>query len=770
MRSGDRGFEKLLLAALAAGMVARPAPAQAAGPAAAAELETYVTASGDCCFSLALRATSPPPAVEPHDFVILFDTSASQTGVYRAKALEALEAFLAGCHPQDRMQLLAVDLNAVALTKNWTRASDGELQAALEALREWVPLGATDMQRALGAAESCWQTPPNGRARAIVYLGDGMSTARLIGAQAMQELVDRLVERRIPVSSFAVGPQCDEQLLGALACQTGGVLQSDDERLAGQREGRNLADAAHGAVAWPKSWELADAFAEVYPRRFPPLRFDRETIVLGKLAQERSPATEPLPIRMRAEVAGSAVEMRWRATPTAPNQDQAYLARLVATAERDGGLSLPLAGRASLEALRRSSQAQLEELDRLGRQSLALAGAVERVREDAAPEDREGAADGALLDQVEKERRVYVEFLRSEVRNAVAQSRRELSADPERARDALKLVIEQISSAPELDAELRAQLRDQVEAVLQTADRQAFAAAEQRLQRQQAEAETEARERINRELFFQEQKIDQLMARFNALLDEERYRDAEAVAAIAQDLNGEASELRLAELTARMAGYTADMNAVRDARHKGVVDSLYQIELSHIPTPDEPPILYPDPETWQLLTERRKKYKAVDLTDNSPAEAKIIAALDDKTELDFAEQPLADVVEYLKERHGIEIQLDVKALTDAGLGSDTPITRNLKGISLRSALRLMLSELDLTYVIRDEVLSITSKTEAENLLSTRVYPVADLVVPIPAPRAGGFGGGSGGGLLGGGGLGGGGLGGGGFGAGGGGGF
>ena len=66
------------------------------------------------------------------------------------------------------------------------------------------------------------------------------------------------------------------------------------------------------------------------------------------------------------------------------------------------------------------------------------------------------------------------------------------------------------------------------------------------------------------------------------------------------------------------------------------------------------------------------------------------------------------MIDYLKDLHSIEIQIDEKALADMGIGSDTPITRNLKGITLRSALRLMLKELDLTYVIRDEVLSITT--------------------------------------------------------------
>ena len=59
------------------------------------------------------------------------------------------------------------------------------------------------------------------------------------------------------------------------------------------------------------------------------------------------------------------------------------------------------------------------------------------------------------------------------------------------------------------------------------------------------------------------------------------------------------------------------------------------------------------------------------------------------------------------------------------------MTVDLKGISLRSALRLMLKELSLTYLIKDEVLLITTPEEADNQLSTKVYPVADLVLPIP---------------------------------------
>jgi hypothetical protein len=219
--------------------------------------------------------------------------------------------------------------------------------------------------------------------------------------------------------------------------------------------------------------------------------------------------------------------------------------------------------------------------------------------------------------------------------------------------------------------------------------------------------------------------------------------------------------------------------AVREARHKASLDAWFQTEKSHVPFPDEPPITYPDPEVWEGLTLRRKKYAAIDLAKQGGAEEKILNSLQDNTSLEFIETPLADVIDYLKDLHGIEIQIDTKSLEDVGIGSDTPITRNLKGITLRSALRLMLKELDLTYVVRDEVLLITTPEEAQSQLITKVYPVADLVLPInsgaganPFQMGGGMGGGGGfgGGLRGGGGGGGGfGGGGGGFGGGGGGG-
>ena len=47
--------------------------------------------------------------------------------------------------------------------------------------------------------------------------------------------------------------------------------------------------------------------------------------------------------------------------------------------------------------------------------------------------------------------------------------------------------------------------------------------------------------------------------------------------------------------------------------------------------------------------------------------------------------PVSDVVTYLKDYHHIEIQLDRKAREAASIGEETPVTRQLDGITLRSA-------------------------------------------------------------------------------------
>jgi cell division septum initiation protein DivIVA len=115
---------------------------------------------------------------------------------------------------------------------------------------------------------------------------------------------------------------------------------------------------------------------------------------------------------------------------------------------------------------------------------------------------------------------------------------------------------------------------------------------------------------------------------------------------------------------------------------------------------------------------------------NSPDqrhEDEIRRVLAEPTQIEIVDMPLRDVMRHLSDLHKIQILSDVKALEDVGASSDTQITFHVKNISLESALDLMLKDHDLTWIIQNGVLQITSNDRASEQLATRLYPVKDLV-------------------------------------------
>jgi hypothetical protein len=247
-----------------------------------ADLATFQRDDGQTYFALSL---TPPADVvqahEPHDVVILFDTSASQVGAYRDTALAAVEACIAKLGPQDRVQLIAVDLDARPITKEFLPANSAELRTALNSLRQEPPLGSTDMEQALKSAVSRFdKTRPNGRT--LLYVGDGQSAANLLGTDAFRQLVGALTAARVSVSSFAIGPQCDGRLLAALANQTGGNLYiaeplvqadeaakvsnqraSEENSRRGAEVGAKMAAWTQATVLWPTNMQWPNQFGEI---------------------------------------------------------------------------------------------------------------------------------------------------------------------------------------------------------------------------------------------------------------------------------------------------------------------------------------------------------------------------------------------------------------------------------------------------------------------------------------------------------------------------
>jgi hypothetical protein len=120
---------------------------------------------------------------------------------------------------------------------------------------------------------------------------------------------------------------------------------------------------------------------------------------------------------------------------------------------------------------------------------------------------------------------------------------------------------------------------------------------------------------------------------------------------------------------------------------------------------------------------------------NSPTVAKIEKALTSPLHsqgLTFADTPLKAVMNQIQDEYGFPIEIDTAALDEMGIGSDEPVTIKLSGISLRSALQLALRHRQLTYVVLDEVLMITTPEAAEHHLQVCVYDVREIVGPAKA--------------------------------------
>jgi general secretion pathway protein D len=106
--------------------------------------------------------------------------------------------------------------------------------------------------------------------------------------------------------------------------------------------------------------------------------------------------------------------------------------------------------------------------------------------------------------------------------------------------------------------------------------------------------------------------------------------------------------------------------------------------------------------------------------------------LNRRMDLKYNEVPLTDIVAQLTEQTGVTFYLSAKKLDEAGVAPDAPLSGNFRNIRLSTGLELILSSVELTYTVRDDVIVITTPEDAESRLEIRVYDCRDLLA-MPAP-------------------------------------
>lgn len=117
----------------------------------------------------------------------------------------------------------------------------------------------------------------------------------------------------------------------------------------------------------------------------------------------------------------------------------------------------------------------------------------------------------------------------------------------------------------------------------------------------------------------------------------------------------------------------------------------------------------------------------VSVNERSDAEKRIELALGKEVSLDITDGTLRDAIRNLHETTGVNIVIDVTGIEEEGVTSQAEVTIQISGVTMRSALKVLLSPLRLDYVIEDEVLKVTSRELAKGQHVVVAYHVSDLV-------------------------------------------
>ncbi len=118
-------------------------------------------------------------------------------------------------------------------------------------------------------------------------------------------------------------------------------------------------------------------------------------------------------------------------------------------------------------------------------------------------------------------------------------------------------------------------------------------------------------------------------------------------------------------------------------------------------------------------------------------------------EFNFKETPLNMVIEFFRELSGANFHVNWRALEAGGIAKETPVTLNVRGISIARALDLVLDQLNagrdkygsVYWVIDEGIVHISTGDLLDRHTKVRIYDIGDIlfVVPNYKPEDTGFG-------------------------------
>ncbi len=340
------------------------------------------------------------------------------------------------------------------------------------------------------------------------------------------------------------------------------------------------------------------------------------------------------------------------------------------------------------------------------------------------------AAKPSLMDSAAQGDRVLAQQISAEVGKRQSEAQRLLEKDPDRAKTILQ-DAQQLVKDSQLSSEYRRDLLSRLEITINKTDKYiADHRAEIELDRAN-EAVLDAVEHDRDVKAKVEQKKAELVEQFNQLRDEQRYAEMEIVARRLIELAPDDPVAKQVWDMAKFIRREYINRQVADDKESANWLAWNQVEQSSFSNVSDGHEVDVDKKYWGEFVNKRVGSRERSER-RTQRELEIERRLKTPVMLKYQDTPLSQVMDGLSALTGINIHLDPRGLSQEGVNSDTQITVNLnKEVSLKSALNLILEPLHLSYVIKDEVLKITSEQLRDGEIYAKIYNVADLVIPIP---------------------------------------
>jgi len=176
--------------------------------------------------------------------------------------------------------------------------------------------------------------------------------------------------------------------------------------------------------------------------------------------------------------------------------------------------------------------------------------------------------------------------------------------------------------------------------------------------------------------------------------------------------------------TTGMIGAARDQDKVQRDKRNGNRSAMNDVETANGNIPKDGVLSYP-PDFKQKM-EKRDKIFAKAWT---PEEKALLQLLDTPTKepVQFSNAPLDQVIKYLDDKLGLQLQLSEATLKDVQADYSKLMNLNIpKGTNRRAVLQIILSDLDLAYVIKEGKLVVMTHERASKEMITKAYYVADL--------------------------------------------